>query len=413
MLDVKSICCGYGQTDVLKDITFSVEKGECIGIIGSNGSGKSTLLKTLSRILKPSSGSIVLLDKGLDQYSSKELARNMAVVPQDAGVEFDFSCLDIVTMGRSPHLKRFELEGKKDMDIIRQSMELTNTWSLRDRPYSQISGGERQRLTIARALAQQPSVLLLDEPVSHLDIEHQIEVLDLVEHLKNEKGILVIMILHDLNLAARYCDRLILLSGDGILAGGKPDEVLTEANIECAFHARVLIRKHPLTGYLYVTLLNSIEMMEPSLQKTVHVICGAGTGTQVLYTLRTKGYRLTTGVLNVLDSDYETASQLGIKTVSEAPFSPITLESYAQNVALMKNADVIVLSGVPFGFGNLKNLEAALEVAVLKPVIILASESERDFTGGTAVKMLESLSALGAVPVSGVEALLTALGRLN
>lgn len=413
MLDVKSICCGYGQSDVLKDITFTVEKGECIGIIGPNGSGKSTLLKTLSKTLKPSSGSVVLLDKGLELYSSKELARSMAVVPQDSVVEFDFSCLDIVLMGRSPHLKRFELEGKKDMDIVRKSMELTNTWSLRDRPYSQVSGGERQRITIARALAQQPSALLLDEPVSHLDIEHQIEVLDLVERLKNEQGILAVMILHDLNLAARYCDRLILLSGNGILAGGKPDEVLTEANIACAFHARVLIRKHPLTGYLYVTLLNSIETMEPSLQKTVHVICGAGTGTQVLYALRTKGYRVTAGVLNVLDSDYETASQLGIKTVSEAPFSPITPDSYAQNVELMKNADVIVLSGVPFGFGNLRNLEAALEVAVLKPVMILASESERDYTGGTAGQMLESLAALGAVRVPGTEALMAALGRLS
>ena len=234
-----------------------------------------------------------------------------------------------------------------------------------------------------------------------------------MERLKKEQGILIIMILHDLNLAARYCDRLILLSGSRILAGGKPDDVLTEANIASAFHARVLIRKHPLTGYLYVTLLNSIETMEPSLQKTVHVICGAGTGTQVLYALRTKGYRVTAGVLNVLDSDYETASQLGIKSVSEAPFSPITPDSYAQNVELMKNADVIVLSGVPFGFGNLKNLEAALEVAVLKPVIIMASGSERDFTGGTAGQMLESLVTLGAVQVSGVEALIAALGRLH
>ncbi len=411
MLDVKSICCGYGQTDVLKDVSFSVEKGECIGIIGPNGSGKSTLLKTMSRILKPSSGSVVLLDKRLDQYSSKELARNMAVVPQDANVEFDFSCLDIVAMGRSPHLKRFEFEGKKDTDIVRQSMELTNTWSLRDRPYSQVSGGERQRLTIARALAQQPSVLLLDEPVSHLDIEHQIEVLDLVERLKKDQGIMVVMILHDLNLAARYCDRLILLSGNSILAAGKPDEVLTEPNIACAFHARVLIRKHPLTGYLYVTLLNSIELMEPSLQKTVHVVCGAGTGTQILYSLRTKGYRVTAGVLNVLDSDYETATQLGIKTVSEAPFSPITPESYAQNVELMKSADVIVLSGVPFGFGNLKNLEAVLDVATLKPVIVMLPESERDFTGGVAGKMIDSLTSMGAVQVSGVESLINTLGQ--
>lgn len=410
MLDVKSICCGYGQKDVLKDITFNVEKGECIGIIGPNGSGKSTLLKTLSRTLKPVSGSVILMDKGLELYSSKELARNMAVVPQDANVEFDFTCLEIVLMGRSPHLGRFELEGRKDADIARQSMELTNTWHLRDRPYSQISGGERQRVTIARALAQEPSVLLLDEPVSHLDIEHQIEVLDLVERLKKEKGIVVIMILHDLNLAARYCDRLILLYGNGILVGGGPAEVLTEANIASAFHAHVLVRKHPLTGYLYVTLLNSIEAMEPSLEKTVHVVCGAGTGTQVLYALRSKGYHVTAGVLNVLDSDYETAVQLGIKVVSEAPFSPITAEAFAQNIALMKMADVVVLSDVPFGFGNLKNLSAVMEVVAVKPVILLCSQHEqRDFTGGEAGQMLQFLIYGGATIVASVDELLAAI----
>ncbi len=202
MLDIRSISVNYGAIKVLEDVSFIAEKGECIGIIGPNGSGKSTLLKTLSKILKPSSGKVVLCDKELERYSAKELAKNMAVVPQDTNIDFDFTCLEVVLMGRNPHMKRFELEGKKDMDIARESMVLTNTWHLRERPLTEISGGERQRVIIARALAQEPSVLLLDEPVSHLDINHQIEILDLVERLKKERGLVVIVVLHDLNLAA-------------------------------------------------------------------------------------------------------------------------------------------------------------------------------------------------------------------
>ncbi|HTX44603.1 MAG TPA: heme ABC transporter ATP-binding protein, partial [Methanocella sp.] len=249
----------------------------------------------------------------------------------------------------------------------------------------------------------------LDEPVSHLDINHQIEILDLVERLKSQRGLVVMIVLHDLNLAARYCDRLMLLYGNRILATGSPAEVLTQEYVGKAFRANVVIRKHPLTGFLYVTLLNGLEAQGSATGKAIHVVCGAGTGARLLFTLRSKGYNVTAGVLNVLDSDHDAAAQLGIKTASEAPFSPITPESYALALEMMKKADTIVVADVPFGWGNLKNLQAVLEAS--KPVVLVDNaEEERDYTGGEAARMLERIKAAGAIVVKDEDALMEALG---
>ncbi|MCD1294976.1 heme ABC transporter ATP-binding protein [Methanocella sp. CWC-04] len=403
MLNVKDISCNYGEIKVLENIDFGTNRGECIGIIGPNGSGKSTLLKAISKIIKPASGNIILCEKDISKMSSKDLAKNLAVVPQDTNVDFEFSCLDIVLMGRNPHIKRFGMESKKDYDVAYTCMEQTGTLHLKDRLISELSGGERQRVIIARALAQEPGVLLLDEPVSHLDINHQIEVLELIERLKKNNGLEVIMVIHDLNLAARYCDRLILLHENKILCAGRPEDVLTRDNIRKAFCANVLVRRHPLTGFVYITLLNSNEPKEKVSGKKVHLISGAGTGTQIMYSLLSKGYDVSAGVLNVLDSDYEAAMQLNIKTVIEAPFSPITPEAYAQNIEMMKNADVIVVSDVPVGWGNLKNLEAVSEIAGSKPVIMVEDEisTEKDFTNGEASKIREKIMSAGAVIAHG------------
>lgn len=399
MLDVADLSCKYGNAKVLENIFFSTKQGECVGIIGPNGSGKSTLLKTLSKAMKPASGSIVLLGKELKTIPLNELARSMAVVPQDTNVDFDFTCLDIVLMGRHPHMGRFAMEGKADYDIARRSMELTNTWHLKDRQISELSGGERQRVIIARALTQEPSVLLLDEPVSHLDINHQIEIMELVHRLKAEKGLLVIVVIHDLNLAARYCDRLILLNQSTIQAAGTPTEVLTRENIRRTFKTDVLVRRHPLTGTIYITLLTTLSSAGTGHGgRTVHLVCGAGTGTRLMYLLAEKGFTITAGVLNVLDSDYETAEQLGIKTITEAPFSPILPETYSQNIEAMEAADVVVVSDVPVGRGNLRNLEALLKVSKNKQVILLDGDIEkRDFTGGAATGLFRQIIEGGAI----------------
>jgi iron complex transport system ATP-binding protein len=412
-LDVARLAVNYGNVKVLEDVFISSGAGECIGIIGPNGSGKSTLLKALSKIIRPKSGSIVLTGKDLESIPRDELARNMAVVSQDAPSDFEFSCLDIVLMGRNPHMKRFAVESRRDYEIAESSMKLTSTWHLKDRMFNELSGGERQRVVIARALTQEPSVLLLDEPVSHLDINHQIEILELVHRLKKTKGLLVIMVIHDLNLAARYCDRLILLNNRTVQAVGTPVEVLTRDHIRNAFKADVLVRRHPMTGSIYITLMNTVKPDRAGNGRLkVHLVSGAGTGARLLYALSSQGYTLTAGVLNVLDSDYDVAIELGVKTISEAPFSPITPEACAQNVEAMSAADVIVVSDVPFGWGNMKNLEAVAELAGNKPIVLVEARENRDFTDGKATAMLERLKSLGAVTAGSVDEAVEKLAKI-
>jgi iron complex transport system ATP-binding protein len=301
-------------------------------------------------------------------------------------------------------MKRFAVESRMDYEIAESSMKLTSTWHLKDRMFNELSGGERQRVVIARALTQEPSVLLLDEPVSHLDINHQIEILELVHRLKKTKGLLVIMVIHDLNLAARYCDRLILLNSRTVQAAGTPAEVLTRDHIRDAFKADVLVRRHPMTGSIYITLMNTVKPDRAGNGRLkVHLVSGAGTGARLLYALSSQGYTLTAGVLNVLDSDYDVAIELGVKTISEAPFSPITPEACAQNAEAMSAADVIVVSDVPFGWGNMKNLEAVSELAGNKPIVLVETQEKRDFTGGKATELLDRLKKRGALVVNSAD----------
>lgn len=248
LLRIKGVDVGYRERQVLKGISFAVSRGDFIGIIGPNGSGKSTLLRTMSRTLRPWKGEISLNGRDIYHLSGREVARNIAVVLQEASIGFAFSVLEIVLMGRAPHLGRFQLEAKKDFEIARSSLALTDTEKLAERPVNELSGGERQRVMIAKALTQEPNILLLDEPTVHLDINHQIEIFGLIKRLNKENGLTVIAVSHDLNLAAEYCERLILLKEGQIFTSGRSHDVLTVANIRKVYQADVLIEENPLTG---------------------------------------------------------------------------------------------------------------------------------------------------------------------
>ncbi|MHC1585253.1 MAG: heme ABC transporter ATP-binding protein, partial [Candidatus Syntropharchaeia archaeon] len=397
MLDVRGVDASYGSELILKSIDFKAERGELLGVIGPNGSGKTTLLRTITRILKPKVGTVFLDGRDVFSMKDREFARNVASVSQDTEVSFDFSVLDIVLMGRTPHLGRLEVESEKDLLIAKRCMELTNTWHLADRSITEISGGERQRVIIARALTQEPKVLLLDEPTSHLDINYQIEIMELIKRLTVEKKLIVISVIHDLNLASQYADRLILLDKGRIFAMGKPEEVLTRENIKRVFRVDVLVKKHPVTELHYIISL-PITNSDGTSGKRIHLICGGGEGAPLMHLL-SRRYEVTAGVINLLDTDWEVAEQLGIKFVSEAPFSPITEESHQENLKLIDRADVVVLCNIPFGFGNLKNLEAA-EFALKKKKVIIMEETpieKRDFTGGEATRRFLNLKKEGIV----------------
>src|SRR4030042_478342 len=201
-----------GRIKVLKEVSLAVGHGECLGIMGPNGSGKTTLLRCLTNFLRPQAGSILIDSRPLGSYSSREIARMFAVVPQISATDFPFTAYDIVMMGRIPHVdSRLKGESGADAEAVQKAMERTSTWEFARRPFTALSGGERQRVILARAIAQHPKALLLDEPTIYLDISGQIEIMDLLRDLNRKEGLTVVAVLHDVNLAARYCDRIALL----------------------------------------------------------------------------------------------------------------------------------------------------------------------------------------------------------
>jgi len=253
-LRLEGMTLGYGERVVLRNVTLEVASGEMLGLIGPNGSGKSTLIRGITRLIALHEGQIFLVGREIRQLSRESLARTVAVVPQNASLPELFTALEVVMMGRTPHLGRFRHESARDFAIAWQAMEATDTLGLAERRVGELSGGERQRLCIARALAQEPKVLLLDEPTAHLDINHQAETLDLVRALCRNRGLAVLAALHDLNLAAQYCDRLVMIASGGVHSQGRPEEVITAASIREVYGVDVHIQPHPVNGLPLVTV---------------------------------------------------------------------------------------------------------------------------------------------------------------
>lgn len=253
-LEAEKLSLAYGHNIVVRDLTFQALPGEMLGLIGPNGSGKSTVIKALSHVITPHSGKISIDGRNITRIPRSELARLVGVVPQMPLLPGTFTAFEIVLMGRNPHLGLFQTEGFRDMTITWQAMGRTNTRSFALRKVGELSGGEIQRLVIARALAQQPKAILLDEPTSNLDINHQVEILDLIKNLCREDNQTVVITLHDLNLAAQYCDRLMLLNQGQLHAAGTPAEVINAKNIEEVYGAEGCVYAHPVNGLPTVLL---------------------------------------------------------------------------------------------------------------------------------------------------------------
>lgn len=255
-LCVYGVTLGYGDQIVLRDIDLEIKPGEMVGIIGPNGCGKSTLIKGITGLITPRSGQIFINGRNIAKMSRGDLARLIAVVPQNPLLPELFTAFEIVLMGRTPHLSRFGYEGQRDLTITQRAMEVTQTIAFAERRVGELSGGEKQRLIIARALAQQPGVFLLDEPTAHLDINHQLETLDLIRKLCLEQGLVVVVATHDLNLAAQYCDRLVMLSQQRIYCQGTPHQVINPDTIKQVYGAEVYVYPHPVNN-LPATLIMS------------------------------------------------------------------------------------------------------------------------------------------------------------
>ena len=240
---------------MLKDVSFALEPGGFLGVIGPNGSGKSTLVRAMTRLLPLRAGRVGILGTELTRLSRRQLARDVAVVPQRSHIPFKFTVEQVVWMGRSPHLGRLRPAAGRDVAAVTNALEGADVAGLRSRFVDELSGGEFQRVIIARALAQEPKVLLLDEPTSHLDINHTADIFDLLRRLNREQALTVMCISHDLNAAALYAQRLLLMANGQVLAEGPPDQIITETNIRMAYGATTIVRKSPAADRPQVSLV--------------------------------------------------------------------------------------------------------------------------------------------------------------
>lgn len=388
-LEFREVSYSYNGFKVINNLSLSLASGEFVGLVGPNGSGKSTLLKLGNGVLEPQSGCVVLKGKELSAYSRREIAAQIATVPQVYHLEFNFTVEEVVAMGLYPKIKgsKSRLRAAKKVDEILFKMELDE---MRERFFPELSGGERQRVILAQALAQEAEILFLDEPAANLDVSFQLKLFDFLREL-NKQGMTVLCVVHDLNLALSYFERVALLVEGGILAEGIPEKVLEPVILEQVYGIKATLHNHG--GKFFLTF--SSPRLSGKLRGKVHLICGGGSGSFLMRELTEMGFLVTLGVVNALDTDEVTGRELGLTMAVEAPFSPIAEETFSENLSLIRQSEVVVLTRVPFGPGNLKNLEAAAVAAREgKPVWVVEKDlKERDFTG----KASEMLSHLDGV----------------
>lgn len=246
-IELRSVGFGYTADRLFADFSLAVAEREFFGVIGPNGSGKTTLLRLLARLLVPQAGQIEVCGIPLAGYAHRELARLIGFMPQENHFAFDFTVEEVVMMGRNPFLGRFQRPGRQDRDKVRAALQFTDTWSLREKGINEVSGGERQRVVLARTLTQEPRILLLDEPTSHLDIRHQLSILEILRKL-NRQGITIVVNLHDLNLASLACSRLLLLDHGKPVACAAPESVLRADLIRQVYGVEPIVERHPATG---------------------------------------------------------------------------------------------------------------------------------------------------------------------
>jgi len=385
---------GY-DAPVVSDVTLAVEPGEIVGLIGPNGAGKTTLVRAVSGGAKLFAGAITVADRAVADYSRTELARLVAVLPQVSPSTFAFTARQFVEMGRHAHVARFGDLGAHDHAAVERAMALTDTESLSGRLVDELSGGDLQRLTLAQALAQEPSVLLLDEPTSHLDLNHRLQVLDVVRSLADE-GLAVLAVFHDLDMAARYSDRLAVVAGGALQEQGAPAEVLTQDTLRRVFGVAAVIGSDPVTGSVQVLpVVRSQEGAVAPRGKRVLVVSGSGSGAALMRRLVLDGFDIEAGALATGDTDAQVARALQARMREVPDFTRMTPEDEAAVAASALAADAVVVVATPFGPENLGNLRAVTRAGV-QVVLLGEMTAELDFSRGEAKALWDTLAASGA-----------------
>lgn len=385
-LEFDAVSFAYSRDLILREVSLTVTKGEMVGVLGPNGAGKSTLLKLAAAALRPERGRVLVHGDDVRHQSRTAVARQIAVVPQDFDVQFSYTVRQIVELGRTPYLGAWGVAGKMDRAAVQSALDETGTSALAERVFNELSGGERQRVLVALALAQDAGIVLLDEPTAHLDIKHQIEVLDLLRQLNQERGITIVAVLHDLNLAARYFPRLVLYKR-GVVADGSPAQVLRGELLSAVYETPVQVGI--LRGAEHLSVLppgyaranDQRAAGEETHRASAHVVAGGGSGELLMRSLADARIVFTAGPLNVGDSDYELAQRLAMLTLAEPPYAPISSQGVSSARERMLAAQAVVICPAPLGPGNVALLEMALETLLAGvPVILLEMGTE---TAGT------------------------------
>ena len=411
-LEAVNVSFAYHEGEsVLSGVTFALERGDFVGVLGPNGSGKTTLIHLLARLLPVAEGTVFLEGRDIATFPRRLFARKVAVVFQEIPGRLDLPCFDVVMMGRIPYLSRFRKETKADEEAVLWAMDVTATLPFAEEPFSELSGGEKQRVLIARALAQKPELLLLDEPTSHLDVAHELEILNILQGLVR-LGITVVAVFHDVNLVARFCEKALLLKKGLLCSFGKVEDVLHEATLEELFGVPFGKVPHPLSARPIFIPLGKRVLKER--RRRIHLVCGGGSGIPIMRLLSEEGFSVSVGVVNRFDSDEEMAERLGFTVVREKPFSPIGEEALREALELARGADAVIVAPTFWGWGNVANLDLALQLREEgKPVFVFAEalRKEQDYTGGEAQRKLSELCARGAEVVHHLRELLQALER--
>ncbi|MCI4326439.1 MAG: ATP-binding cassette domain-containing protein [Thermoplasmata archaeon] len=386
----------YRAVTALHQVTLRVRPGEVLALAGPNGSGKSSFVRAVVGLAPVAEGQIEFGGRPLETLSLEERARTIAWMPQEEPVGDNIPIREYVLYGRYPHSPRFAPVRDSDRAIADRVLAELGFTDRAEVGVQELSGGERQRVRLGRVLVQETPVLLLDEPTAHLDMGHQLDILERVRRLAHAEGRAVVAALHDLNLAARYADRVVVLHRGRIVADGLPSSVLSPALLRDVWGVVADLRTDPRTGLPYlIPRLPGAELRLSAAPpfRRVHVIGGGGSATPLLRALTSEGHRVTLGVVSLFDSDAETAKELDVPAVAEVPFAPLSEESRAKNRDLLAEAEVVVVAPFPVGPGNLPVLDDVLEVAGRVPTYLVETPSTiaRDFTGGSGASRLAAL----------------------
>ncbi len=382
-LIVEGLTVKIESREVLRDVSFRVERGEIVSLLGPNGSGKSTMLRTIFGILKPLRG--VILFDGKSMNSISETSKVIGYLPQE-NPEIGLRVLDVVLLGRTPHLSGIKRAKREDVEIALKALKDVGLDGFENRRFNELSGGEKQKVMIARVFAQNPRVMLLDEPTAHLDISAQIEVLEIVRRrVRDDCSALIAM--HDINLATSFSDKILMIKNGRIAYAGTPDDVVTEETIRDVYGVEVIVKRHGSRVYIVPKKTVSRNGVR------VHVICGGGTGRDLIYMLNERGYTVSAGVLNALDSDWEAVVEIGGEVVSEAPFTEIGYEAHSKNLEIIERVDFVILTNLSIGRGNLKNLYAAKYASELGKLIVIEKTPFecRNFAGNDAERIYKEI----------------------